>query len=314
MSYNNYNRTNPWDGISRDINDAVSVDEALRLGKLDWRVEQHDVARMIPREDGTVMFTQIDGFKENFRSDTGKSLGIVRSRYQVCQNSEGFELVDSLLDNNGIRLEAAGEINGGRRIWMCGRLPEEKKILGDPFETYIVFANSHDGTSAIQCMITPIRVWCRNTLNLALRNNKRMWSTRHTGNLQWKIKEAEQVLMKTGHYMDELSTYADRMANTPLKEEDLQTMLKYLFPYKDTDSDRKKQNMEEMKSNYMACYFMPDLTQFRGTQWGAINAMADFVDHTTPKRKTQNYQENRWNKIMQGHDLVDNMMTLMAVK
>ena len=97
-----------------------------------------------------------------------------------------------------------------------------------------------------------------------------------------------------------------------INEEAIQNALNRLFPVKEDDTDRKKRNVQQMKDNYMVCYFAPDLNAFRGTAWGAINAMADMVAHSEPARKTANYESNNWNRIMDGHPLVDQMTSMFA--
>ena len=57
-----------------------------------------------------------------------------------------------------------------------------------------VFMNSHDGTGAIKAAMTPIRVVCQNTLNLALSNAKRSWSANHVGNINGKLDDARYTL------------------------------------------------------------------------------------------------------------------------
>lgn len=60
-----------------------------------------------------------------------------------------------------------------------------------------------------------------------------------------------------------------------------------------------------MKTEYMVCLSAKDLDKFRGTAWGAINAMADMADHNKPSRQTRNYSENNWDRIIDGHPMVD---------
>ena len=300
-----YVREKPWHGLGTMVQEAPTSADALRIAGLDWEVKQ----RYVYREDGT----QIFGWKENYRSTDNQSLGLVTNRYQPCQNREAFDFTDSLI-GNGARYETAGSLKGGKKIWLLAKLEGERKVLGDEFENYLVFSNCHDGTGAIRCAITPVRVVCNNTLNLALGTAERSWSTKHVGNIQAKLREAEHALFMADKYLSEYATYAERMANTPLPQEDLEAMLKFLFPVKETDTDQKKENIRQLKTEYMACYFMPDIAQFRGTQWGAINAMSDFVGHNKPMRQTRDYEANRWGKIMGGHQLMDNMMRLMNVR
>jgi len=42
--------------------------------------------------------------------------------------------------------------------------------------------------------MTPIRVVCQNTLNLALDTARRCWSAKHTDNIQNRIHEAQETL------------------------------------------------------------------------------------------------------------------------
>lgn len=299
-----YVREAPWHGIGTCVQEAPTSADALRIAGLDWTVEQ----RPVYRADGS----EINPFVENYRSDNGRTLGIVTTKYRICQNTEAFAFTDALIGGE-VRYDTAGSLRNGKQIWLLAKL-EGTQYVGDEFENYIVFTNTHDGSGAIRCAMTPVRVVCQNTLNLALDNADRAWSTIHKGDIMGKLAEAENVLFKAHKYMEEYAGYAEQLANTPLKMEDLELMLTYLFPYKETDSDTKKRNAQELRSNYMACYFMPDLVKFRGTQWGAINAMSDFVTHTEPQRKTKDYRANRWGKVMNGHQLMDNLMQLMSVK
>ena len=64
--------------------------------------------------------------------------------------------------------------------------------------------NSHDGTGAIKAAMTPIRVVCMNTLNLALSTAKRSWSTNHVGDIKGKLEDARHTLLFADLYMTEL--------------------------------------------------------------------------------------------------------------
>ena len=74
---------------------------------------------------------------------------------------------------------------------------------------------------------------------------------------------------------------------------------------KEDATERQKNTVKAVKDEFMICYFMPDLAKFRGTGWGVVNAMADMVDHSRPRRETGSYRENNWGRIMDGHELVD---------
>ena len=60
-----------------------------------------------------------------------------------------------------------------------------------------------------------------------------------------------------------------------------------------------------MKSDYIACYNAADLANFRGTVYGALQAMGDYVSHRAPARITNSFYENHWNKLINGEATLD---------
>ena len=131
-------------------------------------------------------------------------------RYKVIQNQEAFAFTDELL-GEGVRYETAGSLQGGRRVWLLAHMPHEYIISGERISPYLIFSNTHDGSGAIKVALTPIRVVCQNTLNLALSNAKRSWSMIHTGNIQNKLEEARDTLFMAENYMDSLGKEFERL-------------------------------------------------------------------------------------------------------
>lgn len=145
----------------------------------------------------------IAGYKVNVRDRDRKVLGVVSDRYRIVQNREAFSFTDALL-GNGVRYETAGSLQEGKRVWLLARLPREYIIAGERISPYLVFSNSHDGSGAVRVALTPIRVVCNNTLNLALDTARRSWSMIHTGNISGKMQEAKDTLFMAETYMDSL--------------------------------------------------------------------------------------------------------------
>lgn len=297
-----YVREKPWHGLGTQVEEAPTSADALRLAGLDWDVVQKNIQ--------ICGGAKIENYQANVRSTDGKVLGVVSSRYKIVQNSEAFAFTDSIIGGE-VRYETAGSLNGGKKIWLLAKLPETE-IVGDKTEPYLCFTNTHDGSGAIRVCMTPIRVVCNNTLNLALDGAKRAWSVRHTGDMQSKMHEARVCLEMANAYMDELDRTADRLANTTVTRERLHEILEELFPVGEENTDREKQNIQRLRNEYMVCYFAPDILKFRGTAWGAVNAMGDMVSHNAPRRRTANYRENNWGRIMDGHVLMDKLLSLVA--
>lgn len=296
-------REKPWHyaetkSVAKIIQEAPTSADALTAAGLDWQVIQQPVHLAT----GEV----IPNYKANIRDKDNSVLGIVTDRYKVVQNNEAFSFTDSLIGGE-VRYETAGALSGGRKVWLLAKLPETE-IVGDAVEPYLCFTNSHDGTGAIRICMTPIRVVCNNTLNLALNTAKRAWSTKHLGNVEQKIQEARHCLQMANRYMGDLAEYAEALTKTKVSDEELKKILSEMFPVEEDATDRKKSSAEQAKESYMICYFAPDIEKFRGTAWGVVNAMADMVGHTAPLRQTKNYAENNWGRIMDGHILMDKLV------
>ena len=298
-----YTREKPWHGLGTKVEEAPTSADALRLAGLDWRVEQKNIQ--------LCGGSKVPGYKANVRSTDGKVLGVVSDRYRIVQNADAFEFTDSIIGGD-VRYETAGSLNGGKKIWLLAKLPETE-IAGDKTEPYLCFSNTHDGSGAVRVCMTPIRVVCNNTLNLALDSAKRAWSVRHTGSLQSKMHEARSCLRMANRYMGALAEKADRMANTTITRDQLNRILDELFPVDEHTTEREKQNIKKLRDEYMVCYFAPDLVKFRDTAWGAYNAMSDMITHNAPLRKTENYRENNWGRLMDGHVMMDKMTALLNV-
>lgn len=197
-----YTREKPWHGLGIRVVSALNSQEALVAAGLDWKVIQ----KPIKTSDGCL----IPGFKANIRDRDQQILGVVTDRYKVVQNEDAFAFTDQLL-GEGVTYETAGSLQKGRRTWILAKLPQRYIISGDEIEPYLVFMNSHDGTGAIKAAMTPIRVVCQNTLNLALSTAKRTWSTNHTGDMNGKLMDARDSLLYAEKYMAELGKTIERL-------------------------------------------------------------------------------------------------------
>lgn len=301
---NDYNnRFVPWHGLGIPLVESPTSAAAIKAAGLDWTVEPKNIFD----KDGK----EIPGFIANTRSSDNQVLGIVSNKYKIVQNSEAFEFTDSLLDE-GIVYETAGSLKKGRTVWLLAKMPETK-ILDDTIDPYICFMNTHDGTGSIRVCMTPIRVVCNNTLNLALSSAKRVWSTCHMGNIQEKLEEAKHTLGLAENYLTALDEEANRLVDIKVSDAELEKIFDLMFPINyETDSARKINNIINLKTNLFHCYDAPDIKQYKGTVYGVVNAATDMVAHTAPNRLSANYQENNWGKIMTGHPFVDTIHKKLA--
>lgn len=298
-----YTREKPWHGLGTKVEEAPSSADALRLAGLNWQVIQEPIYT----DDGGI----IPGYKANIRDSDRKVLGVVSDRYKIIQNQEAFAFTDALL-GNGVRYETAGSLQEGKRVWILARLPREYIISGERISPYLVFSNTHDGSGAVKVALTPIRVVCNNTLNLALQTAKRSWSMIHTGNIKDKIEEAEDTLFMAEEYMDSLGKEFERLRRQKITDGQVREYIEMLLPIEKDATSMQEKNIlklrEDMKSRY---YDAPDLQGVGNNAYRFINAVSDFATHSEPLRRTANYSENLFGRTIDGNPLIDKAYQLI---
>lgn len=298
-----YTRVAPWHGLGTCVENAPGSQEALKVAGLDWKVVQ----KPIFTEEGQL----VGGFRANIRDRDNQILGVVTDRYKVVQNEEAFAFTDQLL-GEGITYETAGSLQGGRRTWILAKLPQRYIISGDEITPYLVFMNSHDGTGAIKAAMTPIRVVCQNTLNLALSNAKRSWSANHVGNINGKLDDARYTLLYADKYMAELGRSIDRLNQIRLSDQKVYEYINALFPLADNATEQQKKNLLRMKEDVKARYFeAPDLKHIGKNGYRFVNAVSDFATHSKPLRERSTYRENLFSRTIEGNPMIDRAYSLL---
>lgn len=293
----------PWHGLGTPVEEAPNSKEAIKLAGLDWEVKSLPIFDSFGKE--------IPNFKANTRMSDESVLGIVTNRYKLVQNEEAFAFTDALIGDE-VKYETAGSLKNGKVVWMLAKLPETR-VLDDDFEQFVCFTNAHDGTGAVRVVATPVRVVCNNTLNLALNSAKRSWSAKHVGKMDKKLDDARETLGLAKAYMEALQKDAERLVQIKISDDKIIQTLDEMFPVNPLiDSARKVKNVEDIKNGLMKCYQMPDIANYKGTVWGVMNAVTDFVDHSAPNRLSKNYQENNFYRILNGHSFVDDMYKRLA--
>lgn len=292
-----YVRETPWHGLGTRVIEAPGSEEALELAGLNWKVRQEPIYT-----DNNLL---IPGYKANVRDLDDKVLGVVTDRYKVVQNDEAFAFTDGLL-GEGVRYETAGALLDGRKVWILARMPREFIINGEQISPYLVFSNTHDGSGAIKVAVTPIRVVCNNTLNLALSTAKRSWSMVHTGDVQGKMEEAKQTLFMAEEYMSRLGREFETLRKIELTDRQVMDYIKLLLPYENEDNSLHVRNINRLREDMQKRYFdAPDLKDVGNNAYRFVNAVSDFATHSEPIRRTKNFKENLFSRTVEGNPLID---------
>ncbi|MBM6667759.1 DUF945 domain-containing protein [Lacrimispora saccharolytica] len=299
-----YVRETPWHGLGTRVSEAPDSQRALIVAGLNWNVVQEPVY--------TGENERIEGYKVNVRDTDRKVLGVVSDRYKIVQNREAFVFTDELL-GEGVRYETAGSLQNGRKVWMLARMPHEYIISGERISPYMVFFNSHDGSGAIKVALTPIRVVCQNTLNLALSTAKRSWSMIHTGNIQGKMQEARDTLFLAETYMDHLGKEFENLRKKKLTDKQVLDFIDLLLPVDESATSQQVKNVKRLQEDMKLRYFeAPDLKDVGNNAYRFINAVSDFATHSNPLRRSANYKENLFARTVEGNPMIDKAFQMVS--
>lgn len=285
-----------WHGLGTVFNDEVNTKKMLELAHLDnWNVRLEDV--QIPdtfSSDKNYFFVTRTNPFDNTQNDV---LGVVGERYNVIQNEELFAFGDNILDGGG-RWETAGSIRGGRVVF--GSLALERETVLDPsgvadkVKTYLLINTSHDGSIAIQASITPVRVVCANTLNLALgahrgRNAiKQSFKIRHTQTAEGKIAVARETLGLANKYMDEFDKMAHAMIQQEITAAKFNEIILAAYPKPEKDAKGSIKKWENKVDVINDIYTGEFNGMIAGTAWGAFNALTERLDWYRSSRGANN--------------------------
>lgn len=206
-------------------NVEISVQEAFEEANLNYKVDAQPLVR-VPQNvldalvEGTPTIWQptpndiIRSHKATYRDDHNRTLGIVGRDYGIVQNAKAFEFLDFISECSGHnpQIVSAGALGYGERMFICAQLGEDSFLNpNDAVKNYVVFTNAHDGTGAVMCFFTPIRVVCQNTLNMAIKSCPNKVVFKHTKHvekrLDWEIaanrEKAKEVFSKSVKFSEE---------------------------------------------------------------------------------------------------------------
>jgi phage/plasmid-like protein (TIGR03299 family) len=168
--------------------------------------------------------------------------------------------------------------------------------VGDKVNTYLLVNTSHDGSVAIQASITPVRVVCANTLNLALGNRgrggsvKQSFKIRHTQTASGKVQIAREALGLANAYIDEFSLMANKMIQTEVSKKKFDEIVSALYPEPKDDSKKVAITKYVNKIDLINDIYVGDFNNtITGTAWGVANALTERLDwyRTGRKGKTE---------------------------
>lgn len=280
------------------LDNVASLDAALKLSGLDFEVEKKPVyfnsTFGMTNEAGKNLppkFIKVEGQFTTVRTDTMQPFGVVTDAYEILQNRDAFDFLDSLVVE-GAKFETAGFFKKNGAASYITMSTEPMMILGDEFDPFMMISNGHDGGSAVKVCLTAIRAVCRNTAVLALKKASNLVTVQHSKKMYDKLLVAKEVLLANTKYMEELKIVAEELAVKPFSEEAFEALAYKLYPIEKEQSEIIQiRNLAQIE-HLLRAYKQDDLQNFNGTAWKVLQAVSDAESHALRFRKSNKIANN----------------------
>ena len=283
-------RSGAWHGLGTVLPEAVTPAEALRIGGLDWTIEEStSMLACFVNGDGTAERNIIESHKTLRRSDDRSILATVGADYCVLQNTRLAEIAASLGAEGKVKVETCGSLFGGRKVFIL--LKGETLDIGnsgDIVEQYALLANANDGTMSTTMFPTSTRVVCNNTLTAAFAAaGAGVYRWRHTSGLALRIEDIKAALATYGKTAASDADAMNTLARKALSRDEIQSLWTDVLVAldgpiaknpKDEAQSRRRQKAVDALAD-MTRVFDTEAQQFGASAWVAANAATNYIQY-----------------------------------
>lgn len=287
--------TAPWHRLGTPVTGAQDAETMLVLADADYDVKVVPVIAADPETgeplrnpDGT--YVLVDDSRATLRvNDDATLVGLatVGTRYEARNNRETLERALAVVGaaKGDAVIDTMGVLGRGERFFATidlGTLMVDPGGVNDRICRYLVVSCGHDGIWPIRYANTDVRAVCENTVVMGLQSAQRVFTARHTRNVDTALEDARRVLDISVEWAEQFKAMAEQMLAIPVPAGSgrLDKVLDTVFPAKPDETDRQRRNRDEVNQVVRALYANDrNAGGFGPTGWSAYNAVVEYLDH-----------------------------------
>ena len=309
-------REMPWHGLGVVLDDHPTRAEAQALVHPWEPVEAPVFSREIqvtPEGELTNGFGAIPDFKLIQRSDNGERLAIVNDTYQLVTNSEMWDVAEAVGSvGQDIKIETAGSLSGGRKVWALLRFDEPIFIKGDPNGgtlPFLALQNSHDASGAFRAQALNTRIVCANTSAAADAEAKRHgyeFSFRHSSGISERIEEAKAAVSMWREGVQQWQNAMEILVETRITPAQRQEFVERFqpMPPEHLITDRVRNNVLKAREQLVDILHSETCDSIKDNSFGLFQAALEWQQHERIIRGKDNRtrMENHFKRSMMTTD------------
>lgn len=288
----------PWHGLGNQLSPKQPLEVWQQEAGMNWQIQESPVRFMA---DSIGNLGTIHSFPEHkvlYRSDSKEALSVVSKRYQVVQPREVLEFYRDLTERSGYELETAGVLKGGRKLWALARTGQSAALKGnDVVNGYLLLATSCDGTLATTATPTTVRVVCNNTLSIAVNGASQAIKVPHS--TRFNPQAVKQQLGIAVSQWDDFMYRMRMLAERKVQDREAKDFLRSVLSEVQTGNpERTGLSNERALTKVLSLYDGhgrgAELEAAKGTAWGLLNAVTEYVDHERRARSNEYRMDTAW--------------------
>ncbi len=288
----------PWHQLGNQLPPKMPIEVWAQKAGMDWDICSTPVRYMTEQVGSLGSIMSFDDQRVLYRSDTKAPLSVVSDRYQVVQPREVLEFYRDLTETSGFELETAGVLKEGRKFWALARTGKQTVLKGnDQVNGYLLLATSCDGTLATTATPTTIRVVCNNTLQIALGGASGAIKVPHRSSF-----DALAVKRQLGIAVSQWEAFVYRiktLSERKVKSHEAMNYFLRVLCQTDTNTDAKaglanERALKKVQAMYDGQGRGAELQAAKGTAWGLLCAVTEFVDHERRARNAEYRLDSAW--------------------
>lgn len=286
----------PWHGLGNKLPPKQPIEVWQKASGMDFEIKQTDVLFNAHNGDGNLLNLRSNPDSTVlYRSDNNEPLSVVSKRYKVVQPKDVLGFYRDLVSVGGFELETAGVLKGGKKLWALARTGQEALLPGlDKVKAYLLLATSCDGSLATTAQFTSVRVVCNNTLQMAVGESKGAIRVPHS-----TIFDPAAVKQELGLGLsawEQFMASIKAMSNRPVNKFEAMSYLVNVLgdPSLPLNEQPNQKAIQTVYGLYSGEGKGSKLDSAKGTAWGLVNGVTEYVD-VHRRARNQDYRlDSAW--------------------
>ena len=298
----------PWHGLGQELKLGASIEEWAVAAGMDWKILRSKVRYAVTRDaDAKASYETFDDSHVLFRSDTKAPLSVVSDGFKIVQPRDTLEFFRDLAEGSGFHINTAGVLRGGRKFWAQAEAGQElaDAIIGnDIVRGKILIATSCDGSMNTIVKSVNEAVVCANTLSMALGERGKEIRVSHRSHFKASDVKLEFGLV-AAKFRDFIADARD-LARFKVSPAQVDEFILKVVADVDFGKEKTAALLESATKARQSAGYQKVLSLFggagrgatapgrKGTAWGLVNAVTEYVDHHRRSHSVDTRIDSAW--------------------